>query len=1126
MKKQILSFSKLFLVLSFFIFSLNRAQVTTIFQENFESISPGDIGTWRSGYFGSPIIYYPYHTFLVQSGCAINLIADTRSMQVTGIPSASSAVCSYQNINQLNNPGFAPLIYHEVNGANYSDIKLSYKWKCYGEGGNKGQNYDFGRLVYSLDGNNWTVFTNNIRNGNSNTVTVTDLVLPASLANTNFYIGWSFVSNGSTINNPGLTIDDITIKGTTICAAVTASASKNIICPGDPVTLTASTTGSGYIFTWYTDWNINTGTGTSIGTGSPFTFTPTESNSYRLVATKAGCSVYDYASVALSSTPTAITVSPTSAISCLGEVVQLSVTGGGIIPPIAMSENFNPGHTIPWLTYASVSGGDARDALWSIANPTNPLSFYPGWNGNSSFVIVNSDYYEYLYGPGYSITSSLISPAFSLQDYTSPINLTFTHYYRQFPGQVGTVDISTDSGLTWIPLKTYTTTVGSAANFAAETISLDLYINKPNIKMRFNYVGSDAWWWAVDNVVVQGVPKKTTVSWSPTTGLYTNPGATVNYGGGNTSSVYASPIATTTYTVSAATSVGCPSSNQITITRGDKGWNRTTGNNWNIDDNWLPTGIPTLSHCVNIPSNTVKPIIVAGTNAFAKNLTIQSGGQVSLNGNLTVTDFVKNVGSAADLVLASDGNLIQINEGNAINTGAITAKRTLNLSAGRQQYNYLISPLEGQSLKDIYNNSGTTVPFVLYHREDTNNFYNSSGAYIKGRGLAVKEPAATFAGTTISSTFTGKPTNGTFTYPIIRSTGGDPEDRGFNLVGNPYPSNIDLIKLFSENGGSGGNLDSSFYFWDSKANTQTTQAGNNYDGVAYGIFNAASPGGGGTGTSGAGDPGQGITKAPTRYVKTGQGFMVRSKIASADLKFNNTMRTKEGTTSFFGKTADSTANVVDRFWLNLISPENLAANIAIVYFPEGNNAFTQDDSKSLGGSDAVYSIVENEKVVINGRSSFVDTDVIPLGSQHFAAGNYTIALAANEGIFATGQSIYLKDKQTGIITNLSAGTYVFDAVAGESTGRFEIIYKPETVLATDQVTGDDLIVYRSGSDFIVKAQSKKITGLEVYDTSGRLVYKAQPKSTIAVISAEKLTQGLYVLRIDQNGTITAKKILK
>ena len=210
--------------------------------------------------------------------------------------------------------------------------------------------------------------------------------------------------------------------------------------------------------------------------------------------------------------------------------------------------------------------------------------------------------------------------------------------------------------------------------------------------------------------------------------------------------------------------------------------------------------------------------------------------------------------------------------------------------------------------------------------------------------------------------------------------------------------------------------------------------------------------------------------------------------------------------------------------MQLISPTNAVNTIGVVYFEEGSTAYGMDDSElNVSSSDMFYSLAEDHQLQIEGRPKFVNTDKIVLGSNYFATGNYTIALAENEGVFANGQNIYLKDKQTGIVTNLSQGAYTFAATAGASTGRFEIVYLPE---ATDGTTKENLVVYKDGNNFVVKAQSKKITDLELFDAAGRLMRSFRPNSFKTIIPADQLLNGVYILKINQNGEITTKKVIR
>lgn len=540
---------------------------------------------------------------------------------------------------------------------------------------------------------------------------------------------------------------------------------------------------------------------------------------------------------------------------------------------------------------------------------------------------------------------------------------------------------------------------------------------------------------------------------------------------------------------------------------------------------WIPS----------VPQPSDKAIIIAdynsGTNGGFKvcQCEISTGATLNVGGNteVKVSDFLINNGS---VLVESDGNFTQTNEVDTNSgTGTFKVLRDINLSAEREQYNYIVSPTQGTNLKDIYKDTGSNpiaVPFVLYHNEPSNTFFNSSGAYIKGRALAVKEPVySVFAPSIMKASFTGLPANGSFTYNLVNSGVANP-NRGYNLIGNPYPSNMDLIKFYSDNSTS-GNLSPTFYFWDNTANTQTVQMGDSYQGQAYANFNAATPTGVGTPTKAFGDPGAEGLKSPTRYVKVAQGFMAKVINAnSLNVTFSNSARKAEPAVVFFGKGQSGENEIaVNRYWLNLITPANLASNIAVVYFKEGTDGFAKDDSRSMGGSDAIYSLVDDEKVSINGKSSFTLGDKVDLGTSHFAGGSYSIAIDKAEGIFANGQNIYLKDNETETVTNLTEGNYIFTASQGLTAGRFQILYQPEIVLASALFSKEKVIIYRDGDDFVLKS-SKNIAEVEVYDASGKLLLKLKPNQKETRLVASAWINGIYFLKIAQEGKELRRKIRK
>lgn len=548
-------------------------------------------------------------------------------------------------------------------------------------------------------------------------------------------------------------------------------------------------------------------------------------------------------------------------------------------------------------------------------------------------------------------------------------------------------------------------------------------------------------------------------------------------------------------------------------------WN---GKNWSIPptintkvviDGDYDTGISGSLDACSIIQNKGKIIVRKGTT-------------------LTIANDLK-VDPAATIEVESDANLIQINNDASANTGNITVLRDIHLSTARAEYNYLGTPVAfaaGENFKTIY----PGITYALYHNETNNYFYNSSGANIPGRGLAVKEPTLAAVPATnelVTAKFKGVSQNGNISLALANSNTATNNQLGYNLAGNPYASNIDLVKLYALNNGKNNGVNASpvisatFYLWDNQANNTYVQQGSSYQGQAYAIFNAAA------GTRGTGNSAVGAyrnsavaKKIPTSILPVGQGFMVKSLAKNTTLQFNNTVRTSQTAEfSFLGKGAKEAED--DRFWLTLTTPSQLKSSMAVVYFEGGSQDLGVEDSENKGGSDALFSIAGDAQLVIDGRSTFVVKDQVKLGTRHFVAGTYTIGIEKQEGVFANGQSIYLKDLQTGIITDLTQGSYSFTANSGEATGRFEIVYEQDAVLGTGEVK-EEITLYRDQNDFVVRAASKKINALEVYDANGRLIYQMNPQSKTAVIDSSRLAKGIYLVRVKQEDQISVRKILK
>lgn len=708
------------------------------------------------------------------------------------------------------------------------------------------------------------------------------------------------------------------------------------------------------------------------------------------------------------------------------------------------------------------------------------------------------------------------------------------------------VEVSQNNGTSWTEIKKYTTNVGIPNKWVEESLDLSAYKNATNFKLRFviSAFGASNQWSGdiagVDAVRLYGErPLNTSFDWSVTNGdaIIYNSDCVTPYNGA-TDQICVKPNADQllnrsewTVKATATLSNGCPADGTVTVKNNNKTWDFPGRTQWTTASSWKPNGVPSEDKCVVIRT----PVILGGsTEGLAKSIKIETTGatgKLTINGSLTVTDGITNTGAAEDFIVKSDANLKQINK-NAVNTGDISVRRLFTWSdASRKEYNYLSSPVAGQNMKEIFG-PAANVPFVTKLNESSNMFVNAAVAdyQTQAKGFAVREPKTTYTGipgqgiTSNEAQYRGLPNNGDINIGLDWTSAG----RGYNLVGNPYPSNIDIVKLYqnSVSGFVNPEISADFRFWDNTVNATYVQMGGAYQGYSYAVLNAISnysvaapgldpnPGGGATGM-----------KAPGSVVKVNQAFIMRALKAGSSVKFNNEMReiTNAGSI-FYGKEAAH-----NRYRLQLRTAENFVVQNAVTYIAAGQNIFGHEDSRipNSAASDALFTYAGDAKVIINGRSIFTDEDVLTLGLRHFRAGSYKIEAVDLEGIFAGGQAIYLKDKALNTMTDLTQGDYTFTSEAGEFTGRFEIVYKPGAVLATDSSAASAVEVYRDATDFVIRSSDKTINHAALYDASGRLISTMKGSGKELRFAANMLADGMYVLKATlKDGEEVTRKIRK
>ncbi len=519
-------------------------------------------------------------------------------------------------------------------------------------------------------------------------------------------------------------------------------------------------------------------------------------------------------------------------------------------------------------------------------------------------------------------------------------------------------------------------------------------------------------------------------------------------------------------------------------------------------------------------------------------LSVKDNAVLTVAGETTVS-VVNEIAVAEGslLTVKNEANLIQVSD-DAVNTGNITVERKGNLK--RLDYIYWASPVKGQQLKKF---SPGTLDNRFYTYNEANDLFevidpktnifgnNIAGYESAAKGYAIRASNLYPAGSgstpapyqVFNGIFTGVPNNGVIRFSLKhKSQAGGSVGNGYNLIGNPYPSNINFTQLVKDNESL---IEGTAYFW-TNVNPNPAMQGSNYpQGGALNNYAILGLSGSIPATYGRSST---PAKYPSKIIEVGQGFIIKAK-KQGDLVFKNSYRTSETDGVFFSKGASGEkAESIDRYWLELSTPMEVVTTALVAYIEGATDSFDEGyDAKVLTlGSDALFTLSVDDYLGIQGRTYPLKTsDKVKLGSSHYQEGLHTLSISKREGVFSNGQPVYLKDLETGTVIDLNKNSYTFFAAAGLSTDRFEIMYETERVLGADEVLGENPVIYRAGSDFVIKSKSEEIAAVEVYDAAGREVYRLRPNSTTAVISTTKLQKGLFVVQITQADKIIRKKIV-
>ncbi len=611
--------------------------------------------------------------------------------------------------------------------------------------------------------------------------------------------------------------------------------------------------------------------------------------------------------------------------------------------------------------------------------------------------------------------------------------------------------------------------------------------------------------------------------------------------------------------------------------------NWTNSSNWVHGDVWDVSAIPSESAIVQIQGNiqlntnisTVGLIIDAGSVLTVRdeNL-VENSWYLELNGTLDLEDDCQLIQTEnSDLVTSATGKILRRQEGtsNAYRynywsspVGAIGVTSLTDNNASTNNANN--TPFNINTIKD---ESGITMPFTSAYNEVGK--ISTYWLFTFKNGLtywdwAVHSPSTPLeagVGYTQKGTgnpgleqqyiFEGKPNNGTILVNVT-DVGGPGSVTSVSkteyLLGNPYPSALDVHKFIDDNVGVIDGTLQLWHQWSGDSHYLDEYNGGYAQVNKLGSVRAYQF----VGFYGANNGSQDGTITPSRYLPVGQGFITEI-IADGNVEFNNSQRIfikesdADGTystgSSFFKtsvtKTKKSSSSKSDiqsgvmqkiRLEFNSTSGPETRRELLLGFSETTSDGYDYGyDAECNESSNNDFNLnLEGKNMNIQAYGSITADKTIPLNFKSSGDHAFEIRITETENL-DEAQEVYLKDHLTGDYFDLTTKeVYSFSSEQGKFNNRFEIVFQNEakTLSAEEATFTENYIYYQNKTNTLfAKKLNSGVKKLALIDMRGQTILELNNVSTERLEGGFKLKNisvGAYVvcLRTEMNEVLTKK----
>jgi hypothetical protein len=392
-------------------------------------------------------------------------------------------------------------------------------------------------------------------------------------------------------------------------------------------------------------------------------------------------------------------------------------------------------------------------------------------------------------------------------------------------------------------------------------------------------------------------------------------------------------------------------------------------------------------------------------------------------------------------------------------------------------------------------NTNTASPnsgWTAFTTANTANWDRYEGIYLMVRGAKTEGLTGTaYTPSAVTIDMSGTINQGSQTISLTKGTAA-----GYNLIGNPYPSPVNVIPALSAMSSKNG---SAFWVWNTNA-----------------------------GTKGAYEP---ILYAASSYSLPSNSAMLLDVSANTSVTFQESHKVATGTSLF--KTT-SIANMVE-FKVFSDSGNLYWDKLYLMLDPNAADTIEQHDARKVTNNDLTFGSysADGSKLCVDARP-FIDSGVIPLFFDAKLQKEYE--LRVEDFTMNDEFSLFLHDKYLNKVSQLSYGfSYKFDITADSATfkDRFAIGMKQkETTTINVSAINKHVKIYPNPSkeEIVIQCSNVNATDRNVYlqitDMAGRVMHYGVINAENTRVNISNYAPGVYTVSISYPDCIVTQRVVK